>query len=112
MAKTGVAKIMRQRQSLGQIVVEPQSTRQSAGDLADLNRMREAGAVMIALVGHKNLTLVGKPAKRGGMDDAVAVALKFAARGRGRLRQQPPTAKRGVYGVGGDKPATRKFCGM
>ena len=67
---------------------------------------------MIALVGHEHLALVRQPAKRGGMDDAVAVALELAARGRGRLRQQPPTAQRGVGGVGGDKPAARKFCGM
>ena len=101
MAETGVAKIMRQRQRLGEIVVKAQRTRQGAGDLADFNRMRQAGAVMVALVGHEHLAFVGQPAKRGGMDDAIAVALKLAARRRNGLCKQPSPALSGVCGIWG-----------
>ena len=42
--------------------------------------MRQAGAKQIAFVVQKNLCFVDQAAKRGGMHDAVAVALKQIAR--------------------------------
>jgi hypothetical protein len=63
--------------------------------------MRQAGAVMVALMGDEHLAFVGQPAKGGGMDDAVAVALKLAPRRRDRLRQQPSPALSGVCGIWG-----------
>ena len=87
MAEGRVAQIMRQRQSLRQILVEVQRAGDGAGDLADFDRVGEAGAVVVALMGHEDLRLVRQPAEGGGMDDAVAVALIFRARGGGRLRE-------------------------
>ena len=52
-----------------------------ARDLRDFQRMREAGAVQVALVIDEHLGLVDQPAERGGMDDAVAVALVLRAVG-------------------------------
>ncbi|MCT4495084.1 hypothetical protein [Bosea minatitlanensis] len=34
------------------------------------------------------------------MDDAVAVALELAARGRNRLADEPPAAQTGTAGIG------------
>ena len=85
MAEGGVAEIVRQRHRLGEILVELERAGDGAGELPDLDRVREPGAEMVALVGHEDLGLVRQPAKRGGMDDAVAVALKLRSRPRRRL---------------------------
>ena len=91
---------MRQRQRLGEIIVEVQRARQGAGDLRDLDRVGEARAVMVALVGYEDLCLVGETPEGGGMDDAVAVALEFGAGGRRGLREQPPARGPGIGGIG------------
>ena len=75
-AEGRVAEIMRERQRLGEVLVEPQRARQRAGDLRHLDRMREPRAVMVALVRHEDLRLVLEPPERGRMDDPVAVALE------------------------------------
>ena len=51
-------------------------------DLRDLDSVGQARAKMIALMVKKDLGLMRQTAKRGGMDDSVAVALKFRT-GRG-----------------------------
>ena len=86
MAERRMAEIMRQRQRLGEILVEPERARQRAGDLGDFQRMGEPGAEMIALVKDEDLRLVRQPAKGGRMDDAVAIAPERAARGARRFR--------------------------
>ena len=58
MAKWCVAEVVRQRQRFGKIIVEAKRPGQRAGDLADLDRMRQAGTVVVALVRHENLGLV------------------------------------------------------
>src|SRR3981189_1441525 len=47
---------------------------------------------MIALVKHKDLSLVGQAAKCGGMDDPVAVAPKCVAGATDGLRVEPAAA--------------------
>jgi len=49
----------------------------------------QAGAEQIALVIHEYLGLVFEAAERAGMDDAVAVALEFAAAARRVLGNFP-----------------------
>ncbi len=99
-AETGVAKVVRQRQSLREIVVELERARQCAGDLRDLDRVGQPRAVMVALVRHEDLAFVGEAPKRGRMDDAVAVALELGPRRRWRLGEQSPAARQRVCGIG------------
>ena len=96
MAKRGVAEIVRQRQGLGEILVEPKGAGDGAGDLRDFKAMGQTGAVEIALVIDKNLGLVLEAAKRGRMDDAVTVALKRRAHVVLRLGMEPAATLSGM----------------
>jgi iron-sulfur cluster assembly accessory protein len=98
-AKRRVAKVMRKRKRLGEIVVEAERAGKRARDLAHLQRMGEPGTEMVALVRNEDLRLVGEPPEGGAMDDAVAVALKCRARRRMRLRDQPSAASCRIGGV-------------
>ena len=91
-AERRVAKIMRERQRFGEIVVEAERAGKRARDLADFERMGEPGAEMIALMRNKDLCLMGEPAEGRAMNDAVAIALKFRAR---RRRRAPRPGGRG-----------------
>ena len=81
MTERRVAEVVGERKRLRQILIEAERTRQRARDLGDLERMGQPGPEMIALVKHEDLGLVGQPAKRGRMDDPVAIAPKGVARG-------------------------------
>ncbi len=97
-----MAEVVRQRQRLREILVEPEGTRDRARDLLHLERMREPCAVMVAFVEDEDLRLVLEPAEGGGMDDPVAIAPEVVARGARRLRMQPSAAlgrDRGVRGA-------------
>src|SRR5690242_17254052 len=100
MPERRVAQIMRERNRLGQILVQSQRARDRACDLRNFQTVREARAEMVAFVVDEDLGLVFEPAKRRGMYDAVAVALKVAA-SLGRRFRYPPTARTiGRYCVG------------
>ena len=92
MAEGRMAEIVGQRHRLGQILVEPQRAGERTGDLRHLDRMGQAGAVVVALVVEEDLRLVLQAAERGRMDDAVAIALE---RGAGRARRLRDQAGRG-----------------
>ena len=96
MAERRMAEVVAERERLGQILVEPERAGERAGDLGHLQRVGQPGAEMVALVEHEHLGLVGEPAERGGMDDAVAVAAEGAAGGARRLRIAPAAALRRV----------------
>ncbi len=49
---------------------------------------------MVAVMGNEDLRLMGESPESGAMDDAVAVALKFRARRRGGLGDEPAAATR------------------
>ena len=91
---------MRQRQRLGQIIVKLKAARQRPRNLRHLDRMGQAGAVMVTLILHKDLRFIGQTPEGGRMDDAVTIAAKFAARGRGGLGLQPATAFVRQAGIG------------
>ena len=74
-----MAKIMGETDGLGQFLVELQRARSGSGYLRDLERMGQPRSVQIALVVDEDLGLVDQPAKCGGMNDAIAVALIFRA---------------------------------
>ena len=83
MSERRVAEVVGERDRLDEVLVDAQVARNAPRDLCHLERVREARAEQIALVIHEHLRLVFEPAKRGAVDDAVAVALEFGAR---RLR--------------------------
>ncbi len=100
MAEWRVTEIMHKRHRFGQIFIEPQCTGQSAGNLGNFYRVREARAIMIALMGDENLRLVLQAAKSGGMNDPVAVPLEWRAGRAFRLPHQTATAARRITGIG------------
>ena len=71
--------IVRERDRLGEFLIEAECARDGARDLRGLERMRQASAVVIALVIHKHLGFVFEASKRGRMNDAVAIARKDGA---------------------------------
>src|SRR5262249_14864769 len=71
-----VAEVVAERDRLGQLLVQPQHLGDRARDLRDLERMRQARAVVIAGRREEDLRLVLETAERLAVDDAVAVALK------------------------------------
>ena len=100
MAERRMAEIVRQRQRFREVLVQPQLPRQSAGDLCHLQRMGQAGAVMVALMEHEHLGLVLQAAERGGMDHPVAIPAERAAGPALRLGDQPAAAVIGIAGIG------------
>ena len=90
MAERRVAEIVAERRGFGEILVEAQIPGDRARDLRHLDGVRQPGAKMVALFIDEHLGLVRKAPEGGRMDDAVAVALIFGARGRGRFGEQPP----------------------
>jgi hypothetical protein len=54
-AKGRVAKIMGQGEGFGQILIKAKDTRDRPCDLSNFNGMGQPGAVVVALVIHKNL---------------------------------------------------------
>ncbi len=100
-AERRVAKIMRERKRFGEIVIEAERPGQRTRDLTDFERMGEPGAEMIALMRDEDLGLMGQPAEGRAMDDTVAIALEFRARGRRRLRDQPAAASRRIGRIRG-----------
>ena len=90
MAERRVAEIVRQRQRLGQILVETERAADRARDLRHFEAVGQPGAVVVALVIDEDLRLVVQPPKRGRMDDAVAVALKRRTGRMLRFRMEPP----------------------
>ena len=99
MAERRMAEVMRQRQGLGQILVEAELPGQRAGNLRHFQGVGQPGAVMIALVEHEYLGLVLQAAEGGGMDHPVAIAPERAAGLARRLGKQPAAAAVGVAGI-------------
>jgi hypothetical protein len=86
-----VAEIVREADGFHEVLVQGQRAGDRTRDLRDLERMREARPVEVALVVHENLRLVDEAAKRGGVNDTIAVSLKLAAQ-RGRRFPVPAAA--------------------
>ena len=78
-AERRVAEVVAERDRLGQVLVEPQRARDRARDLRDLERVRQARAVVVALGREEDLRLVREAPERLAVDDAVAVALEVGA---------------------------------
>src|SRR6201992_4283937 len=89
-AEGRVAEVVAEPDRLGEVLVQPESAGDGAGDPTGLERVAEAGPGVIALGGDGDLGLVLQPAEGLGVDDPVAVALEGRAQravglGRGAL---------------------------
>ena len=93
-----VPEIVSERDRLGQVLVERERTRDRAGYLRDLERVRHARAVVVAFRGQEDLRLVREPPKRLAVDDAVPVPLILRAI---RVERDLPVAAASLVGEGG-----------
>jgi hypothetical protein len=93
-----MSQIMGQRHGLRQVLVQTQRAGHGARHLRHLQRMGQTGAEIVALMLHEDLRLVLEPAKRGGVDDPVAIPLKGRAKEALLLRHTAATALGRVAG--------------
>ena len=99
MAERRVAEVVPEADRLRQILVQPQRARDRARDAHGLDRVREPGAVVVALRGDEDLRLVLEAPERLRVHDAVAVALERGAQ-RAWLLVVVRPAPRGVRAHG------------
>ena len=78
-AEGRMAEVVRERDRLGEVLVEAERAGEGPRDAGDLHRVGHAGAVMIAGAIEENLRLVLEAAEGAAVDDAVAVALEVEA---------------------------------
>jgi len=97
-AEGWMADVMDQGQGLREVFVESELGGDSAGNLRDLDGVRQTVAKMIGVTARKDLSLCLQTPESAGMDDAVAIALKVVSVGMGRLEM---AASAGVFYVDG-----------
>ena len=107
MAEGGVAEVVRQRDGLDQVFIEGQRAGNRAAELRHFQRMGQAGAEQVALVIEEDLRLVDQAAKRGGVNDAVTVALERRAGRRGCFGMAATAGLGRIRRVGGQNHANR-----
>ena len=78
-----MADVVTQAERFGQILVQTKFASDDAADLGDLDTVREAGSIVVAVGRHEDLRLGAQAAKGDRMDDPVAIALELAARTAG-----------------------------
>ncbi len=110
-AERRVAEIVRERDRLDQVLVQPEPARDRAADLRHLERMRQPGAEQVALVVQEHLGLVDQAPEGGAVDDAVPVALEGVARLAARLGDAPATARRRIARPRRQRPTVRHGVG-
>ena len=77
MAERCVSQVVRQRQGFGQVFVQLESPGNRSRNLSGLEGVCQAGSVMVALVIDEDLSFVLETPKSGGVNDPIAIALKF-----------------------------------
>ena len=93
-----VPAVVTEGDGLGEGHVQPAGPRDGRGDLCHLERVGEAGALVV-LGEHEDLGLAGQPAEGGGVEDAVAVALEAGAPEVGLLGPGPVAGARRARGA-------------
>src|SRR6266511_6283985 len=88
-AEGRVAEVVAQPDRLGKVLVQAERARHVASDAARLQRVRQPGAVVVALGRDEDLGLVLQPPERLRVDDPVTIALKRRAVVGIRLRLLP-----------------------
>ena len=76
MTERGVAKVMREGNRLGEVVIQLQRTRHGPSNLRHLYRMRHPRPEVVTLVIDEDLCLVLELSEGRGMQDPVTVALE------------------------------------
>jgi hypothetical protein len=104
-----VAEVVHERDRLGEVLVGAQVARDRARDLRDLDRVREAGPVEVALVDDEDLCLVLETPERFRVDDAVAIALVLGALSVLRLSMPPAATPGDVRSEGRERPLLDGF---
>ena len=100
-----VAEVVAEPDRLGQVLVQPERPGHVAGDPAGLERVREPGAVVVALRRDEHLGLVLEPPERLRVDDPVAVALeRRAVRRVGLLARRAGPGRRAWRAASGAPP--------
>ena len=102
-AERCVAEVVPERDRLGEVLVQPQGPGGRPGDLGDLERVRQANAVVVPLRREEHLGLVLEAPERLGVDDPVAVALVGRSERVRRLVAFPALGRRGERGVRGQR---------
>src|ERR1700722_15585717 len=92
MAKRRMTKVMAERDRFRQIGIQAEGAGDSAGDLRCLNRVGQAGAIVIALMIDEDLRLVLQPPEGPRMHDTGGVALKRGAHQVGQFREAASAA--------------------
>lgn len=77
MTKRRVTQIMRKAQRFGQILIQPKGTGNRTTNLRHFDAVRQSNPEMIAIRRDKHLRLVAQATKGNGMDDPIAIPLKF-----------------------------------
>ena len=85
-AEGSVAEIVRQRDGLREVLIQPERPADIAGNSGNLDRVSQPRSQMVAGAVQEDLRLIFQAAKRAAVDDAVAVPLVFGAPCRRRLR--------------------------
>ena len=106
MPERRMTEIVGKRAGLRQVLIEAERARERARDLGDLERVREPCAIVVAFVEHEDLGLVGEPAERRAVDDAVAIAAEIVACGATRLVVETPAGGGCICRIG----RARKAC--
>src|SRR5262245_27578399 len=100
MAEGWMPQVVGQRQGLGQILIQPEQARDGARNLGHLQAMGQSRAVVVAFVKNKHLRLVGEAPERGGVHDAVSIALERCAHRTGGFAIKPAAAEFRAGGIG------------
>ena len=100
MTERRMAQIVPQSDGFRQILVQAQSAGDGAGDLGNLQRMRQPGAVMISLGRKKNLRFKFQAAEGFAMNNPVPVPLKIRPDLAGGYGTFPPGALRRMGCIG------------
>ena len=98
MAEGRVPQVVTQGGGFGQILIQAQGPGHGAGDLGDLQRVGQAGAVMIPHRRQEHLGLVHQPPEGLTVDDPVPIPLVLGAQGGGVLG---PLSPPGIFRTGG-----------
>ncbi len=101
MGERRMAEIMGEGDCLCEVRVQAQRVGDGAGDLGDFQGVGEAGAEVVAFVGHEDLRLFLEPAERGGVDDPVAVARERGPGSARRLGVLAAARTRRILSIGG-----------
>ena len=91
-AKRGVSQIMRKADGLGQILVQAQAPGDGAGDLRDLQRMGQPGAVQVAFRRKEHLRFLLETPEGLAVQHPVAIPLEHRAQRILRLRHDSAAA--------------------